>query len=271
MKLYIAIPSYGSQITTPCVCSLMTLAAGLQARNIGCELGTFSGCSLVQVARNRLVSMFLKTDATHLLFVDADTEFRPEDVLAMIDADKPVVVAQPPQKEYDWSRIRQAALRGERDVEAHGLTYRLNFDYSKEPDNDCVPLLHAGAALMLICRDVIERVIEHERAKARRAKDALQRLIDAASNTEPDARDWGEAVRVQTRLAADYRDHQTGEPQSAVFDCILCEAGYFGEDFVFCERVREIGETVWLYTPAKLGHVGMHVFRGPTDALGSGS
>jgi hypothetical protein len=47
------------------------------------------------------------------------------------------------------------------------------------------------------------------------------------------------------------------------FDFLLSqEEGYMGEDFVFCERARQAGFTVWIDPTIKLGHMGIHEFEG---------
>ena len=46
------------------------------------------------------------------------------------------------------------------------------------------------------------------------------------------------------------------------FDFELNEEGYMGEDFVFCNRARQHGFSVWIDPTIKLGHMGMMEFEG---------
>ena len=45
------------------------------------------------------------------------------------------------------------------------------------------------------------------------------------------------------------------------FDFKCTPEGYLGEDFLFCDRAREAGFTVWIDPTIKLGHMGIHEFK----------
>ena len=61
----------------------------------------------------------------------------------------------------------------------------------------------------------------------------------------------------------EYFDHNHECNMMAYFDFKLDQTeGYMGEDFVFCERARQDGFTVWIDPTIKLGHMGMHEFEG---------
>jgi|SRR5215469_2895459 len=57
---------------------------------------------------------------------------------------------------------------------------------------------------------------------------------------------------------------QSGADQSAwaVFNPLVRDNRYFGEDFAFCERWRALGETVFICPDVRLKHVGNHTFEG---------
>jgi len=46
------------------------------------------------------------------------------------------------------------------------------------------------------------------------------------------------------------------------FDFESTPEGYIGEDYVFCDRVRNEGYEVWIDPTIKLGHMGIHEFEG---------
>jgi len=59
-----------------------------------------------------------------------------------------------------------------------------------------------------------------------------------------------------------YYDTRTDRVLNAVFDFKVTEAGYMGEDFLFCDRAREAGYEVWIDPTIKLGHMGVQEYMG---------
>ena len=90
-KLFIASPMYGGLCYGYYAQSLMTLQNMLRDNRVDMACSFLFNESLIQRARNALVHGFLKTDFTHLMFIDADIHFNPADVLPMLLADKPVI------------------------------------------------------------------------------------------------------------------------------------------------------------------------------------
>lgn len=44
------------------------------------------------------------------------------------------------------------------------------------------------------------------------------------------------------------------------FDFKVTPTGYIGEDFLFCDRAREVGTDIWVDPTIKLGHMGIHEY-----------
>jgi GT2 family glycosyltransferase len=60
-----------------------------------------------------------------------------------------------------------------------------------------------------------------------------------------------------------YHDEKkVGDEVIAFFDFALKDGQYIGEDFLFCDRARELGYEVWIDPTIKLGHMGMEEFAG---------
>ncbi len=71
---------------------------------------------------------------------------------------------------------------------------------------------------------------------------------------------------VTTMIAAHpdwtYFDKRCGKNVPALFDFKLTEEGYIGEDFLFCDRARELGFEVWVDPTIALGHMGVQEYVG---------
>jgi hypothetical protein len=71
---------------------------------------------------------------------------------------------------------------------------------------------------------------------------------------------------IETMIAAhpdwNYFDKRCGKTVPALFDFKLTEEGYIGEDFLFCDRARELGFEVWVDPTISLGHMGVQEYTG---------
>jgi hypothetical protein len=118
--------------------------------------------SLITRARNTLAYDFLDTDATHLMFIDADITFNPEDIVRMVNADKDIICGLYPKKEINWNTVAQAVKSG---VEYKDLpNYTGSFVVNpvggaaevKGNLNEPMEIDNGGTGFMLIKRNVFE-------------------------------------------------------------------------------------------------------------------
>lgn len=241
MNLFIAVPCYGGQGFASCWVSITGLTHELRNREIGYTVRTVTGESLIPRGRNTLTHEFLRTECTHLLFIDTDLQFSPEHVIGMLEADKDLVGGAYPKKSINAERVRMAAERGESDILKFGGEYVVNvFEDAlpKKPDEDgsvtipldkgCVPVSEVGTGFMLVKRDVFVKMWE--------AYPDNWYLSDARETLGHTVHNW--------------------------FDCPIVEHRLLSEDYSFCQKWRAMGGTIWLYLPANLTHIGTYPFRG---------
>ncbi|HNV11833.1 MAG TPA: class I SAM-dependent methyltransferase [Propionibacteriaceae bacterium] len=104
----------------------------------------------------------------------------------------------------------------------------------------CVEILDGPAGFMFLSRSVFERMFA-----------AFQHLKYE--------------LKIHNPMSPTY-----DETTFALFDCQLHDGGYWGEDYVFCQRWRSLGGQVWLDPSARLDHWGMTCFEGDvTEMLAS--
>jgi hypothetical protein len=243
-KLLIATPAHGETFYTPYVHTMFRLHRALIPA--GWTL-SFASVSFADVAESRnflLTHWFDKTDATHILFVDADMGFEPQLVQEMIALNKPVVGAVSPRRAIDLKRLAKIASEGASAESAisraHDYIVQTVRGRTAGRKKGFIEVDGVGAGVLLIQRGAIEQMLKK-----------LPNLSDkTAPKTSPIARNLDRLIRA--------------------FDPVTTGAGRLSEDFSFCHRWRnECGGEIWASTERKITHVGMHHFEGRyADAAG---
>ncbi len=140
--LLLATPCYGGVVTSPYLLSMIRTCALLTARGLAHEVITASGDSLVMRARNTLVSVFMASGHSHLMFIDADIEWPAQAVVDLLDADKDVVCGAYPKK-----------MTPKR--------YAVSFlEESRETERGLIEIKAAAAGFLMIRRNVFERMMQ---------------------------------------------------------------------------------------------------------------
>jgi hypothetical protein len=98
-SICIATPAYGDDCKTGYVESLLKTCLQLRELSIGISFVTVSS-ALIALGRNLAVDFFIKqTNATHLLFVDADLRWRVNDLVRMLSfSERDVLAAVCPRR-----------------------------------------------------------------------------------------------------------------------------------------------------------------------------
>ena len=232
-KLYVATPMFGNMCYGSYATSLLALTSNCVKFEIPCTVETRFNESLVTRARNFLAHSFLKTDSTHLLFIDADIEFNYEDIFEMVKKDVDVIGGIYPRKDMDWESISNAVKAGVEPKDLHFYSSPLNFNPLNfhEPlealITDAVEVRDIPAGFMLIKREVFEKL-----------KPSVEKCV--------------------------FRPNEPfkGETYYCFFDTKVEDEEYLSEDWYFCRKWREAGGKIYAAPWVRLIHHGTYAYRG---------
>ena len=231
----IATPAYGEIFYAPYVQSVLGLVR-LAHKNRWDFMFESISYAEVSEARNYLVTRFIdKTDATHLLFIDADMGFPAKLIADMLAIGQPIVGVIAPKRRIDLKRLADLA-RSEPDsdravAKAHEFVVR-RLKSSAPPKPGFIEVEHCGAGILLIERSCIEALIRRD-----------PKLSDASAKGRPPlTKDLSRLIRV--------------------FDPMVGREGMrLSEDYSFCHRWRHLcGGQIWANVAHPITHVGLHHF-----------
>ncbi len=252
-KLFLATPMYGGQCAGMFARSVADLAALCTQYGVQLQLYFLFNESLITRARNYCCDEFMRSGATHLMFIDSDIGFNPQDVIALLaiqdDASPYDVIGGPyPKKCISWEKIKMAVDKGVADEDPNRLekfvgdyVFNPKSGQSQIPINQPVEVSEIGTGFMMIRRRTFEKYQE-----------AFPEL-----SYKPD--------HVRT-------EHFDGSREiMAYFDCIIDPVSkrYLSEDYMFCYNVQKMGSQVWFCPWMQLQHVGTYIFGGSLADLAS--
>lgn len=253
-KLFVATPMYGGQCAGMFAKSCADLSALCTNYGIPLQFYFLFNESLITRARNYCADEFMRSGAKHLMFIDSDIGFNPQDVLALMalqasEPEKYDIIGGPyPKKCISWEKIKLAVDKGIADEDPNVLD-RYVGDYVFNPKentgsikiNEPVEVLEIGTGFMMITRD------------------AMQKFADTYPqyNYKPDH------VRTEhfdgTREIMMYFQAEV-DPKSK---------RYLSEDYWFCQKAQEANIRTWFCPWMKLQHVGSYIFGGSLADLAS--
>jgi hypothetical protein len=245
-KIMVATPMYGGQCAGIYTKSSTDLAQLAMKYGVQCQFYYLFNESLITRARNYLVDEFMRSDCTHLMFIDSDIGFDPTDVLALAaiaepGSDKQIVCGPYPKKAIAWEKIKRAVDKGFADEDPQQLEKYVG-DYVFNPASggneirldQPQEVLEGGTGFMMIQRSAFEAYAE-----------AYPQF-----SYKPD--------HVRTKAFDGSREIM------AYFDCVIDEETkrYLSEDYMFCQWARKADIKVWMCPWMKLIHMGSYMFGG---------
>jgi len=208
--------------------------------------------SLITRARNYLVDEFLRTDYTHLLFIDSDIHYNPQDVVALLALDKDVIGGPYPKKSINWNNVAMAA-RSHPKLEPKELEtlvgeYVFNIVKGTQSFQVTEPLevMEIGTGYMLIKRHVFEKMAEEYPNIKYKPDHVGQQHFDGSRY-----------IHAYFDTVIDTKDSMTGGGSER----------YLSEDYMFCQMWRKIGGKIFLCPWMKTQHIGTYAFTGNMPAV----
>jgi hypothetical protein len=237
--LVVATPCFGGQVSSIYAGSVFHLQRAARSRpNIDLTVLMRDGDALITRARANLVTLFLDNpSATHLLFVDADIGFTPDQVFRLIESGADMVAGVYPIKRVNWDKARRMLQSNGPSSPSGALDYVLEID---DPDhvvavNGFTRVHYAGTGFLMVRRHALEKMCQHPAYASLHF--FREHSIDALA----------------------------GNPNRfALFECMIdpSTGTYLSEDFAFCKRWTDIGGEIWADIESRLDHVGPSVFHG---------
>jgi len=245
-SIFVATPMYGGMCSGGFCKSATELMNRCDTYGLRLQFFFISNESLIQRARNYLVDEFLRSDYTHLMFIDSDITFNPDDVLSMLTLsllkkeEMNVICGPYPKKCISWEKIARAVNKGYADDNPQQLE-RFVGDYVFNPTQgqthinvgQPVEVLEGGTGFMMIPRQTFEK-------------------FDSAY---PELRYKPDHIRTE---------HFDGSREiMAYFHVVIDDTRrLLSEDYMFCQYARKIGMKVWLCPWMRLQHTGTFTFGG---------
>ena len=194
--------------------------------------------SLVTQGRNLCVADFVghEHEYQHLLFIDSDIDFEYETIIKMLEADKDIIACPYPMKTIDedkmWRRLTEKydTIKDKSDIIKSSYMFPMKVKNKDNitVENGIMEATHVPTGCTLIKRHVILKMIEKH--------PELEIYQPTVINGK------------ETKKEHFYNLFDTlHDPDTK---------RYYGEDFGFCQRWRDMGGKVYAYVSDYITHVG---------------
>ena len=294
-SVMVATPMYGGQCAGMFTKSCNDLAALAMHYKIPLKFYYLFNESLITRARNYCCDEFLRSDCTHLMFIDSDISFNPNDIitmLAMMDTEDPdceydILCGPYPKKCISWEKITHAVNQGVADENPEVLSKFVG-DYVFNPVaggneikiSEPAEVLEGGTGFMMFKRKTLETFAkaypqmmykpDHVRTEHFDGKREIMAFFDAVIDDKQ--------LFIKKELDLFYKKKKGKPTKKEVLEFVADKRNgldreysnrYLSEDYMFCQWARHIGLKVWLCPWMELTHMGSFVFGGSLKDLGS--
>jgi hypothetical protein len=252
-KIFLATPMYGGQCAGMFAKSVADLTSICTSNGIELRSYFLFNESLITRARNYCVDEFMRSDCTHMMFIDSDIGFDPRDVLAMLalqsdDSEYDVLAGPYPKKCISWEKIKLAVDKGIADEDPNVLEKYVG-DYVFNPKGGGgniridipVEVSEVGTGFMMTRRSAFEKF-----------EKAFPQYSYKPDHVRTEQFDGSREIMQYFQAEIDPASKR-----------------YLSEDYWFCQKLIEIGGKIWYCPWMKLQHVGSYIFGGSLVDLAS--
>ena len=251
-KLFIATPMYGGMAHGLYMKSALDLQTTMSKYGVETKFSFLFNESLITRARNYLVDEFLRSGFTHLLFIDSDIHYSPQDVIALMALDKDVIGGPYPKKSINWANIAQAA-RNHPNLEPKELetlvgeyVFNVVKGTSQFQVTEPLEVMEIGTGFMMVKREVFGKMEE--------AYPNIRYKPDHVGQANFDGTRY---IHAFFDTVIDTKDSPTGGGSER----------YLSEDYMFCQMWRKMGGQIYLCPWMKTQHIGTYEFTGNMPAV----
>jgi len=294
-KIFLATPMYGAQCSGMYARSLAELTTTCQRYGIPLQFYFLFNESLITRARNYCVDEFMRSDCTHLMFIDSDIHFKAHDVVSLLGMmhqypEMDVCCAPYPKKTIAWEKISEAVKQGVADENPNVLEnfvgdYVFNPIRQKNGENyikltQPAEVAEGGTGFMMIKKSTFEKYKEtypqfmyrpdHVRTANFDGSTEIMAYFDAliddkSQNLVPEIKAFFKKnPNAKNRDVINFiEDKKNGIDQKSYSN------RYLSEDYMFCYNVRRAGMKVFMCPWMELKHMGAYVFGGSLAAIAS--
>ena len=252
-SIFVATPMYGGMNYGLYMKSCLDLQALCMQYGVQIKFSFLFNESLITRARNYLVDEFIhRSGCTHLLFIDSDIHFDPNDVIALLAIDKDVIGGPYPKKAIKWKSVA-TAIKKNPNIDPATLE-KVTGDYVFNPVkgtaqfnvSDPLEVMEIGTGFMMVKREVF--------AKMEKAYPSIRYLPDHIGQAHFDGSRY---IHAFFDTVIDSKDSITGGGSER----------YLSEDYMFCQMWRKMGGAIWLCPWMRTAHIGTFHFQGDMPAV----
>ncbi len=252
-KLFVATPMYGGQCAGMFARSIADLSALCTHHGIPLQMYFLFNESLITRARNYCCDEFMRSDATHMLFIDSDIGFNPQDVIALLalqiqNEDYDVIGGPYPKKCISWEKIKHAVDKGVADKDPSVLEKFVgDYVFNPKSGTGAIPIgepaevLEIGTGFVMIRRKTFEAFNEK-----------FPQYLYKPDHVRTKHFDGSRKIMMYFQAEVDPKSER-----------------YLSEDYWFCQKLQEANLRTWLCPWMQLQHVGTYIFGGSLADLAS--